>query len=144
MMAPCGSTMVRMGGDTAPQFHKVSQKERPVPLSGNVNYGGVSDAPEEDGLGGMINNINDESGIKLSVGDTVVFPNPTPGQNGLPNTPSLVGVIIAFGGTLFTANVPSTTTQNVAVSVYNLPCSKARQIYSAVPANMENGPVQGS
>lgn len=115
-----------------------------MPLSGNVNYGGTSDPSDEDGWGGMIYNTNDESGIKLNLGDTIVFPNPTPGTNGLPNTPALVGVIIALSGTLFTANVPSTTTQNVAISVYNIPCSKSRQIYSAIPANAESGPVQGS
>ena len=112
-------------------------------LSGNVNYGGISDGLDENGWGGLVYNTADESGINLSVGDTVVFPNPTPGQNGLPNTPALVGVVVAFGGTLFTANVPSVSQLSTAVAVYNIPCSKSRQIYSAIPANMENGPVQG-
>lgn len=113
-------------------------------LTGNVNYGGVSQAAEENGWGGLVVQTTDESGLQLSVGDTVVFPNPTPGQNGLPNTPSLVGVVVAFGGSLFTANVPSVTSLSTAVAVYNIPCIKARQIYSAMPGNMENGPVQGA
>ena len=112
-------------------------------LSGNVNFGGQSLGPEENGIGGFVIPTTDESGLQLSIGDTVVFPNPTPGQNGLANTPDLVGVVIAFGGSLFTANVPSVTQISTAIAVYNIPCSKARQIYSAIPGNMENGPVQG-
>ena len=114
-----------------------------MPLSGNINFGGVTLPPEEDGWGGLVVPITDESGLQLSIGDTVVFPNPSPGQNGLANTPDLVGVVIAFGGSLFTANVPSVTQISTAIAVYNIPCSKARQIYSAIPGNMENGPVQG-
>jgi hypothetical protein len=114
-----------------------------VPLSGNVNYGGQQTPPEEDGWGGLVVVTTDESGLQLKVGDTIVFPNPTPGQNGLANTPDLVGVVIAFGGSLLTANVPSVTQISTAVAVYNIPCSKVRQIYSAIPGNMENGPVQG-
>lgn len=85
----------------------------------------------------------DENGIQLNIGDTVVFKNPTPGSNGLPNTPYIVGVIIAFGGSLFTANVPSVTSQGVAVAVYNVASNNARQIYSSIPANAETGVAQG-
>ncbi len=113
-------------------------------LSGNVNFGGVTLGPEENGWGGTVIPTTDETGLQLNVGDTIVLPNPTPGQNGLPNTPELVGVVVAFGGSLLTANVPSVTQISAAIAVYNVPSSKCRQIYSAIQGNMGNGPVQGS
>ena len=142
-MAPFGILQATRGRSSV-KSHKGKQNRRnQVALSGNVNFGGQSLGPEENGIGGFVIPTTDESGLQLSIGDTVVFPNPTPGQNGLANTPDLVGVVIAFGGSLFTANVPSVTQISTAIAVYNIPCSKARQIYSAIPGNMENGPVQG-
>lgn len=119
-----------------------------MPLTGNVNYalyfpGCVSSPPLETGWGGTVVPTTDISGIQLNIGDVVVFPNPTPGQNGLPNTPSLVGVVFAFGGSLFTANVPSVTQISTAVAVYNVPANEARQIYTGNPGNAETGVVQG-
>lgn len=109
-----------------------------MPLTGNVNFGGIPLAPEENGWGGLVIPTTDGSGIQLSQGDTVRFPNPTPGQNGLPITPNLVGVIVAFGGSLCTVNVPSSTQVSAAVAVYNIPCGECFQLYSASPANMEH------
>ena len=61
-------------------------------LTGDVNYalyfgGSVTGPPLDTGWGSSVIPTTDESGIQLSVGDTVVIPNPTPGQNGLANTP---------------------------------------------------------
>lgn len=119
-----------------------------MPLTGNVNYalyfpGCVSSGPLETGIGTGIVPTTDASGIQLSLGDLIVFPNPTPGANGLPNTPKLAGAIVAFGGSLLTANVPSTTQVGVAVAVFNVPANQCLQLYSAVsPGNAEHTSMQ--
>lgn len=111
-------------------------------LSGDVNFHGVSLGQEEDGNGGYVVPTTDGSGIQLRVGDTVRAPNPTPGQNGLPNSPIIVGVVVAFGGSLCTINVPSSTQLSTAVAVYNLPCNQCFQLYSTQVGNMEHSTVQ--
>jgi len=108
-----------------------------MPLSGNVNFGDTTLSPEENGWGGFVVPTTDASGIQLSIGDTVRAPNPTPGANGLPNTPQIIGVIVAFGGSLCTINVPSSTSLSTAVAVYNVNCSRCLQLYSNIQANME-------
>lgn len=116
-------------------------------LTGNVNYatyfeGSVSLPPLETGWGQSVIPTTDASGIQLQIGDTIRFTNPTPGQNGLANTPILVGVIVAFGGSLLTANVPSVTQLSTAIAVYNIPCNQCYQIYSTQVGNMESTPTQ--
>lgn len=109
-----------------------------MPLTGNVDFKGLPASPEEDGWGGLTVASTDGSGIQLQIGDFVKFRNPTPGQNGLPDSPNLIGRICAMSGNLFTANVPSATTVGVAVSVYNIQADQSFQLYSDRPDNMEH------
>lgn len=107
-------------------------------LSGDVNANGIDEGPLDNGWGGLVNPMTDASGIQLSVGDLVRAVNPTPGQNSLPNTPEIAGVVIAIAGNLCSVNVPKNSPIGGSVIVFNIAANQVYQLYSANPGNQEH------
>ena len=111
-------------------------------LTGDVNVHGIVLAPEEDGWGGLVVPSTDGAGIQLNVGDFVRAPNPTPGQNNLPSSPEIFGIVVAVSGNLISMNVPKNSPTGGGVLVYNLAASQCFQLYSGTsPGSQESTPA---